>query len=133
MGAVNTPEAGTSGAASDPVVGWLVITKGPGLGKVLTLGYGRNAIGRGDKARINVDFGDAEISRGAHCIVYFEPREREFSVQHGDGVNMTYRDGKPLYEREVLESGTVIDIGATSLRFVPFCSKDWDWKNDAGV
>ena len=36
-----------SDAMSDPVVGWLVVVKGPGKGRAMQLGYGMNAIGRG--------------------------------------------------------------------------------------
>ena len=130
MGRARSDSDVTSSAMDDPAVGWLVVVKGPGIGNVLTLGYGRNTVGRGEDARQKVDFGDSEVSRGAHCVVYYEPRDREFSVQHGEGVNMTYLNGDPLYEREALTSGSIIELGTTALRFIPFCSKDWDWKSE---
>ncbi len=126
-------DGNTTGALSrmqDPVVGWLVIIGGPGQGEVLTLGYGRNTVGRGETARIRMDFGDRDISRGNHCIIDYEPRERAFSIQHGAGVNFTYLAGKALHERQGLSSGDIIEIGSTVLRFVPFCSDQWDWKSD---
>ncbi len=41
-------EGGAAGAgfAEDPVVGWVVVIKGPGRGTSVPLGYGMNSIGR---------------------------------------------------------------------------------------
>ena len=133
---VGRETAGTAGPAAtaameDPPVGWLVIVDGPGKGEVLTLGYGRNKVGRGDSARVRVNFGDGDISRESHCIIDYEPRAREFSIQHADGVNFTYVGGAALHERRALAAGDIVEIGSTAMRFVPFCSPDWDWKQDA--
>lgn len=129
--AIDANTHGNFSPMQDPVVGWLVIIGGSGQGEVLKLGYGRNTVGRGDTARVRVDFGDTDISRNNHCIIDYEPREREFSIQHGDGVNFTYLAGKALHERQALSPGDTIEIGSTVLRFVPFCTAEWDWKADA--
>src|SRR5262245_22353919 len=42
----------------DPVVGWLVVVGGPGLGAFRPIYEGNNAIGRGSAQRIPIDFGD---------------------------------------------------------------------------
>ena len=41
----------------DPPVGWLVVIRGPGKGRVLTLGNGMNSLGRGADARVRINFG----------------------------------------------------------------------------
>jgi hypothetical protein len=53
--------------SKEPVVGWLVITSGPGRGQSLQLGYGMNSIGRNEAQRVSLDFGDEEISRENHA------------------------------------------------------------------
>ena len=114
----------------DPLVGWLVIVEGPGKGASLRLGYGRNTLGRAKENRLVCDFGDGEISRKPHCVVTYEPRGRTFLLQHGDGVNLTYLDDNTVLEPVPLKPMSVIEIGRSKLRFVPFCSPDWDWQDE---
>ncbi|MCK7461532.1 MAG: hypothetical protein MZU84_05455 [Sphingobacterium sp.] len=55
-----------------PVVGWLAVIAGPGQGEVLPLNYGVNDIGRGAKARVRLDFGDAMIATDNQAaIIYY--------------------------------------------------------------
>ncbi|MEO0465636.1 MAG: FHA domain-containing protein [Pseudomonadota bacterium] len=130
VGREDQTQAGTkTDNMDDPVVGWLVIVEGPGKGAVLTIGYGRNTLGRGNDNRMVCDFGDGEVSRKPHCIVTYEPRGRMFLLQHGDGVNLTYLSGETVLEPRELQSGSIIEVGSTHLKFVPFCSKDWDWQD----
>ena len=119
----------TENAMDDPVVGWLVIVSGPGKGRALSLGYGSNTIGRGETDRVRMDFGDNRISRGGHSTVTYDPRGRVFYVQHGGGTNLTYVDDKPVLTPTELPALTHITIGDTVLRFVPLCSKDFDWQD----
>ena len=113
----------------DPVVGWLAIVEGPGKGNALQLGYGSNAIGRGETARVNLDFGDDQISRGGHAIVTYDPRGKKFYVQHGGGTNLTYLDDQPVLIPIELPALSHISIGNTVLRFVPLCGEEFDWQN----
>ena len=85
-----------SDGMDDPVVGWLVIVEGPGKGRAMQLGYGSNSIGRGETDRINLNFGDDQISRGGHATVTYDPRGRKFYVQHGGGTNLTYLNDQPV-------------------------------------
>lgn len=111
----------------DPPVAWLVIVDGPGKGRVLTLGNGMNSIGRGEKARVRVNFGDDTIARSNHARLAYEPRNRRYLLSHGEGSNLTYVNGEVVMDSTEIESGAVIEIGATKLRFQAFCSKDFDW------
>ena len=115
--------------ASDPVVGWLVVTKGPGKGSAVELGYGMNSIGRSTDERVCLNFGDSEISRKGHAMLTYDPRGRKFFVQHGGGSNLTYVGDIPLLQPTELTGGEIIGIGQSELRFVPFCGADFDWQD----
>ena len=113
----------------DPVVGWLVIVEGPGKGRAMQLGYGSNSIGRGETDRINLNFGDDQISRGGHATVTYDPRGRKFYVQHGGGTNLTYLNDQPVLIPIELPVLSHISIGNTVLRFVPLCGDAFDWQD----
>ena len=126
--------AASEGAAKkdgmdDPVVGWLVVVDGPGKGISVTLGYGMNSIGRSATDRVALDFGDQQISRSSHAVVTYDPRGRKYFVQHGGGKNLTYIGDQPVLTPLELKGGEEILLGDTKLRFVPFCGKDFDWRD----
>lgn len=127
--AIDGASVGSAGDAIEFIAGWLVVVEGLGRGSALGLGYGYNKIGRGGDARASIDFGDGKISRGAHCVVIYEPRERVFTLEHRDGVNPTYLNGQHVREGRTLDTGDEIEIGKTKLRFVPLCGPDWDWND----
>ena len=132
-GGPGAPEA--ADPMADPVTGWLVVTAGPGKGRVCRLGSGVNSLGRGGGSRVRIDFGDDSISRGDHAVLTYDPRGRKYYLQHGGGMNLTYLDGdKPVLTPTLLEPMQDISIGATTLRFVPLCGPDFDWQDleDAG-
>ena len=114
---------------ADPPVGWLVVVRGPGKGRALTLGNGMNAIGRGGECRVRMDFGDDNISRTNHARLVYEPRQRRWLLNHGDGTNLTYLNGEVVMSTVELQSGAEIQLGDTTLRFQAFCSKDFDWSD----
>lgn len=117
---------------ADPVTGWLVVTHGPGKGTALALGSGTNTIGRSSAARVSVAFGDDQISREAHAIVTYDPRNRAWYVERGHGKNLTYLGDQPVLQPTTLEPHTHIQIGSTTLRFVPLCSEEFDWQDTEG-
>lgn len=112
----------------DPVVGWVVVVKGPGRGIGLPLGYGMNGIGRSAGERVPLDFGDEQISRKGHATITYDPRGRRFFVQHGGATNLTYIGNDPVLIPTELKGGELISLGDTTLRFVPFCGADFDWQ-----
>ena len=121
-------EAGDDPMA-DPPVGWLVVIGGPGKGRVLTLGSGMNAIGRGAESRVRLDFGDDNVSRLNHARVIYEPRQRRWLLNHGDGTNLTYLNGDVVVGVAEIQSGAEIQLGDTTLRFQAFCSEEFDWQD----
>ena len=113
---------------ADPPVGWLVLVRGPGKGRVLTLGNGLNMVGRSAQMRVCIDFGDANISRNNHARIVYEPRERKYLLMHGEGTNLTYLNGELVMGPVDLISGGEIQFGdVTTVRFQAFCGKDFDW------
>jgi len=113
--------------SEDPVVGWLVIENGPGRGSAVQVGVGMNSVGRGADQRIRIDFGDTAISSVKHFFVSYDPRSRQFGVHRGDGPNITYLNGAPIYGSEVLPTMAQIEVGSTTLRFVALCGEDFSW------
>lgn len=126
--------AGSSDASNEvcdgPVVGWLVIVEGPGRGQAHALGYGMNPIGRGVDQRVRLDFGDRQISRASHAVVVYDPRGRQFFLQHGSSANLTYLDGQLVLTPQPLAHGSDILIGRTRLRFVALCGPTFDWQDE---
>ena len=111
----------------DPPVAWLVVVRGPGKGRVLTLGNGMNVMGRGADARVRIDFGDDTIARANHARLVYEPRQRVYLLNHGEGSNLTYLNGSVVTEMVEIESGAMIEVGETTLRFQAFCTREFDW------
>ena len=116
-------------ARTDPVVGWLVVTGGPGKGSAIQIGNGHNSIGRGATARARIDFGDRQISRDTHAIVTYDPKHNRFYIQQGTGANLTYLEEDPVLAATPLKSGSTISLGATTLRFVALCNEDFSWQD----
>jgi len=119
----------TAHALEDPVVGWVVLVKGPGKGTALSLGYGMNSIGRSAESRISLDFGDEGISRDNHAIITYEPRKRKYYFQHGGGKNLSYLDDEPVLTPVEISSEQEITIGDTTMRFVSLCGETFDWQD----
>ena len=120
--------ADTSGSEEiDPVTGWLVIVAGPGVGRDLRIGVGRNDLGRDRDNRIPLPFGDAKISRRAHLWVNYDPLNGAFSVAPGNSTNLAYLDGTAIEGRMPLADRSTISLGGTKLSFVAFCSDRFGW------
>ena len=121
------PEAADEALSAAPVVGWLVVTAGPGRGASVTLNPGMNGVGRGPDNAAQVDFGDDTISREAHAFVVYDDETRLFHLSHGGKTNLVRLNGSPVLTSEALTHGDTMRIGATTLRFVALCGPDFDW------
>lgn len=119
--------AGPFDAMDDPVVGWVVIVGGPGKGRALALSAGKNDIGRGADQRISLAFGDDAISEKRHTVITYDPENRRFFLQDGEGRNLTYMAGEPVMSPMELTGGEAFRLGETTLRFVPLCGDEFDW------
>jgi hypothetical protein len=110
-----------------PVVGWLVVTHGPGRGAAMGLIAGMNAVGRGDENRVQLDFGDEAISRDAHAYVSYDAEARRFHISHTGRTNLVRLNDAPVLSTQDLTHGDTLRIGATTVRFVALCGPDFDW------
>ena len=112
----------------DPVVGWLVIVGGPGLGAFRPIFEGNNAVGRGKGQRIPLDFGDDTISSEEQAYIRYDSMDRSFLfVPNLSKTNIVAVNDKKPTGAVKLEAMDVITMGRTQLAFVPFCGGDFDW------
>jgi hypothetical protein len=125
------PKSETQDASDDPVVGWLIVVKGPGRGNAVRLGYGWNSIGRDASQRVSLDYGDSSISRINHTKVLYDPRARKFTLTLGEGTNPTYVRGEALLGPTEIKSNDRLQVGDTELLFVALCGEDFDWQDNA--
>ncbi len=118
-----------SSEESEPVVGWLVILKGPGRGNAVALGYGWNTIGRDASQRVRIDFGDSQISRLNHAKLLYDPKSRKFTLTLGESPNPTYIRDEVVLGPTKLENGDKIQLGNTTLLFHSLCGENFDWQD----
>lgn len=112
----------------EPVVGFLVCTKGAYFGDSFSLKSGRNFVGRAPGMDIVLDM-DPMVSRERHAIITYEPRSRTFFVQPGDSHGMFYVNDKVVLSNETLKAHDVISIGNTNLMFIPCCGPEFCWED----
>lgn len=117
-----------SAALADPVAGWLVVIRGPGLGHFSPVGIGMNTIGRRAEERISFPFGDKLISSQDHARIIYDDETRGFLMVPGSGKNLTRIDGKIVSVPTPLENHATIQLSkVTTVRFVAFCGESFDW------
>ncbi len=110
----------------DPVVGWLVCIKGVGMGQDYRIMSEKNFIGR-DKSNDIVLDKDTSISREKHAVVSYNPKNSKFVLMPGDGHGLVYLNGDEVFNATELKARDVIEMGDTTLMFVPFCGEDFKW------
>jgi len=112
----------------DPVVGFLVVVGGPGLGAFRPIYEGNNGIGRGKDQRIPLDFGDDTISSEEQGYIRYDSMDRSFLfVPNLAKTNIVAVNDKKPTGALKLELMDVITMGRTQLAFVPFCGEEFDW------
>lgn len=112
----------------DPVVGWLVVVGGVGLGAYRPIHEGNNSIGRGKTQRIPIDFGDDAISSEEQAYIRYDSSDRSFLfVPNLSKTNIVAVNDKKPTGAVRLQAMDVITMGRTQLAFVPFCGEDFDW------
>jgi hypothetical protein len=112
----------------DPVVGWLVVVGGAGLGAFRPIFEGNNTIGRARTQRIAVDFGDETISGEEQAYIRYDSADRSFLfVPNLSKTNVVSINNRKPTAAVPLQAMDVITMGRTQLAFVPFCGADFDW------
>lgn len=112
----------------DPVVGWLVVVGGPGMGSFRPIFEGNNTIGRSPDQRIPIDFGDDSISSEEQAYIRYDSAARSFLfVPNLAKTNVVSINEKRPTGAVELNQMDVITMGRTQLVFVPFCGAEFDW------
>ncbi len=116
------------GFEQDPVVGWLVVVGGPGIGQFRPVFEGNNTVGRSASNRVAIDFGDDAISADEQAYIRYDSADRSFLfVPNLAKTNVvSVNDKRPTGAVE-LGQMDVITMGRTQLVFVPFCGQEFDW------
>lgn len=116
------------GEGFDPVVGWLVVVKGPGIGNSITLGAGMNTLGRDENENICIGFGDKLISGSDHLRIIYDDANRAFFLAPGSGRNISRVNGQIIAQTMPMENYALIELSKkTHVRFVAFCNEQYDW------
>lgn len=124
----NDPFAKPEGTSSSTFpVAWLVVTSGPGRGASFTLHDGVSKIGRGEEQTVSLNFGDNSISRENHVAIAYDGEQNAFFIGHSGKSNMVRLNNKPLLSTEQVQSGDLIRLGETTLRFIAMCGGDFSW------
>ncbi|HVZ04756.1 FHA domain-containing protein [Hyphomicrobium sp.] len=112
----------------DPVVGFLVVVGGPGLGSYRPIFEGNNTVGRSADNRIPLDFGDDAISNEAQAYLRYDSSDRSFLfVPNLAKTNVVSVNDKRPAGPVPLQPMDVITLGRTQVAFLPFCGSEFDW------
>lgn len=114
---------------ADPVVGWLVCTDGPEVGRDYRIHAGWNYVGRAFKMDISI-VDDDQISRDSHCSIVFDPASSSFLLIPGSGTS-TYLNHELVTDPKPIKNGDIIKIGGSELTLIQFCGegRKWDIKD----
>ncbi|MDR3304682.1 MAG: FHA domain-containing protein [Clostridiales Family XIII bacterium] len=110
---------------ADPVVAWIVCTKGPERGRDYRIHSGRNFIGRAYGMDIPIA-DDPAVSREKHCSIVFDPLHGDFLLVPGEGTG-TYVGDQILTAPVSLSDDDVVKIGDSVFVFVAFCKGERTW------
>lgn len=127
LSSVTKPEAQKEPAHPvDPVVGWLVCVGGPDRGRDYRIRSQMNFIGRDSSMDICIP-SDEKISREKHAVLTYDPRKRTFKLAPAEGRNLTYLNEEAVDTSVPLKAYDKIEIGVSTLMFVPFCGEAFQW------
>ena len=114
----------------DPVVGWLVIVEGPGIGAFRPIFIGSNTIGSDPGQRIPIDFGDEFISREEQAYIRYDTDDRQFLfIPNLAKTNVVSIDNVKPTSAVRMMPYDIISMGDTRLVFIPFCGEEFDWSD----
>lgn len=110
----------------DPVVGYLIIADGPQRGTDFRLHTGRNFIGRSTEMDISLA-DDETVSREGHAVISYDERSNHFHIAPGTSRGLAYLNGKEVSTSTELAAYDLIEVGHTTLVFLPLCSERFMW------
>ncbi len=110
----------------EPVVGWLVAIKGPAKGWDYRITPERNFIGRSEAMDVSIP-NDETISRENHAVISYNPKNLSFRLFPGESKRLVFLNAEEVITPEVLKPYDAIELGETTLLFVPFCGEHFQW------
>lgn len=114
----------------EPVVGWLVVVGGPGIGAHRPIFMGSNTIGSDSGQRIPIDFGDDYISKEEQAYIRYDADDRQFLfIPNLAKTNVVSIDNVKPTSAVRLMPYDIISMGDTQLVFIPFCGDEFDWSD----
>ena len=113
----------------DPVVGWLVALDGKCRGCSYLLHSDNNFIGRSPQMDVCIE-GDETVSSAGHAFITYDSRDRIFYLTPGEVRNIVRKNGKPVLQSAELKARDRIEIGSTTLMFIPLCDEDFSWESE---
>ena len=111
----------------EPVVGWLVCTKGKHMGKDFRLKAGRNFIGRSAEKNNVVLSGENSVSRESHAVIAYEPHQSIFIAQPGAASELFYLNNAVVLSAVQIKRNDRLQIGETELMLIPCCDENFKW------
>ena len=113
-------------AKIDPVVGWLVCIEGKSKGMDYRIHSDNNFIGRSKSMDISIS-DDETISRTNHAVISFDSKYNKFYFSSGGGRAIVRVNDQSVFSTVELKNYDTIEIGATKLMFIGFCSDSFTW------
>jgi len=110
----------------DAVVGWLVCVHGRNRGRDYRIRSENNTVGRAENMDICIS-GDDLISRERHTVITFDPQQNTFHLSPAEGRSLVFLNSKAVLTPQELKPYDEIMLGATKLRFIPFCGDKFKW------
>ena len=124
------PQAELPEFFQEPVVAWLVIIEGPGLGAYRPVFEGNNCLGRAPTQHIQINFGDDTISNEEQAYIRYDCQDRSFLfVPNLSKTNVVAVNSRKPTAALPLKAMDIISMGKTRMAFVPFCGKEFDWSD----
>lgn len=119
-------QVGGAGFACEPVVGWLVCTRGAHRGESFPLREGKNGVGR-DRGMPVCLSGESSVSRSNHTVVAYEPMRNRFYALPGDASALCYVNGEAVLAQRELKKNDRVCVGEATLMLIPCCDRSFSW------
>ena len=111
----------------EPVVGWLVCTKGKHMGKDFRLKAGRNFIGRSSDMDVALT-GETSVSREGHAVIAYEPHQSIFIAQPGAASELFYLNNAVVLSAVQIKRNDRLQLGEVELMLIPCCDENFKWE-----
>lgn len=117
---------------SEWVCGFLVCIGGRNKGQPYIIHAGKNYVGSSSKMDIYIT-GDRKIEKENHAVILYDPVGKKSILLPGESRGMVYWQGEAIFEPQELAADDRVELGDSCFRFVPFCSPDFDWKDNGSA